>query len=333
MNIHLVHLLVLLSFLLLLRTSGGAVPQCVVDRGYANESSLSVEVLHSENNATYLCDASMLEEWYDPSMIACGQDGGGKSPYVSAFECPAGNELKCVLFAGWGSVAGSCTSCENSCSGGLAGDESCCGKACTADTSACQAFTWISGVTDDLCGNAGSDGYCSCCPDCATCGGSSVDDSAEECVCQPMCSDSGGCYEVSGGEQCQDGGGPTNLCGSTCEACPSHVGNGIDESFCDCRSGLSMSADYAPCWNSCMDCFGDSKNRPDDVILYPPQNLIAGNCLQQGSCYIGTLRNPDGTVNWATCNSEDATTCVPTGDALELNDDAKFKGLFLCGAP
>ena len=336
--------------LLLVRLCAARLPDCVAERS-VNNISLSEDTRNSLNNNTYLCSLAQLSEFYDPANIVCGQSGDPASPYVSAFECPAGLSIQCVLFSGWGSVAGSCTACDDTCStAGLAGAESCCGKACTTETSECEAFSWVDS-SSDTCGNSGSEGYCSCCPDCASCeapkedddggrpggddGGSDDGGSGDDAgcgECRSMCNDSGGCYAVDGGADCNDGGGPTsNLCSLTCEPCESNVGSAIDESFCDCRNGLSVSDDYAPCWNSCMDCFGDSTNGPGDVTLYPSEALIGDNCLGKDACYIGTLTNDDGSGNWAECESDDVATCEKIGDSLTLMDEAKFKALMLCG--
>ena len=55
---------------------------------------------------------------------------------VAAYECPASQSIICFVAAGWGKVAGSCQSCQDSCStDGLTGSESCCGSACTQTSS------------------------------------------------------------------------------------------------------------------------------------------------------------------------------------------------------
>ena len=67
-----------------------------------------------------------------------------------------------------------------------------------------------------------------------------------------------------------------------CDCCPDcldcvHPKNGsaslVANRFCDCRKGLEVSPDYAPCWNSCLDCLGD-----DGQVAYMPGDVAAA-CL------------------------------------------------------
>ena len=130
--------------------------------------------LNTNNNATYMCTLDMLQELYNPANIACGQTEieDGSSGSVAQFQCPQPDTtVKCVLTMGWGSVAGSCSTCNDACSlEALGGEDSCCGVACMRDgrSGDCQQTEWIPASAGG-CGSEYSDGYCNCCPDCGDC--------------------------------------------------------------------------------------------------------------------------------------------------------------------
>lgn len=270
--------------------AAGALPPCVVDRA---ESLPGNGFLNTNNNATYMCTLDMLQELYNPANIACGQTEieDGSSGSVAQFQCPQPDTtVKCVLTMGWGSVAGSCSTCNDACSlEALGGEDSCCGVACMRDgrSGDCQQTEWIPASAGG-CGSEYSDGYCNCCPECG------------DCLTSPLGSD--------------------------------RPGSGLDSSFCDCRNGLETSLDWAPCWNSCMDCFGD--NAPAGEVVYPPAELVS-ECVGSGACYVGILLNstsPGPPLGmYASCTSLDAGSCTPVGQPSSVINGAKMKGLVLCG--
>ena len=147
-------------------TSDSLLPQCVHDRA---ESLPNNQWLNSRNRAAYLCTIETLSEIYKPENIACGQGGAAPADGVAAFVCPQNTTIQCVLNIGWGSVAGTCDACTDSCSiKGQSGAGSCCGASCVVDTDLCSGNTWEPGYTD-TCGSENTDGFCSCCPNCANC--------------------------------------------------------------------------------------------------------------------------------------------------------------------
>ena len=94
--------------------TNAGITQCVADR-YASTPDTW---LNTANPEDYVCTAAQIDAWYKPTSLACGQaqnDDAG-DVWVAAFECPAGEAIGCFLHAGWGSVAGWCGTCEDSCS-------------------------------------------------------------------------------------------------------------------------------------------------------------------------------------------------------------------------
>lgn len=242
---------------------------------------------NTHSNASYQCTAVQLDSFYDPASFACGQTQDATS--IAGHACPDPNQtIQCFFTAGWGSVAGLCETCENTCSlDSATGAASCCGTACTTSPgptgsagTECSDNTWVNDSSLD-CGNAFSDGCCDCYPDCASC--------------------------------LNDAPAPQ-----------------LDHTFCDCRKGTATSPDWAPCWNSCLDCFGDNDAAAN--IAYLPEALVEAECLGQSSCFVGTAYNDDGTGTWSGCDSaDDLTTCTRDYGTVDLVNAPKYKAIALCG--
>ena len=168
-----------------------------------------------------MCTEAQIEQYYDPTNLACWQTNPEGWGY-GASSCPVeGQTVQCLMQAGWGMVAGSCSSCESKCSTtGASGAASCAALACldVAPTSAARTSDELFGIS--CTGNSWiaetspidpshTDGYCDCSPYCGYCL------HAEE-------------EEV-----------------------------GVTSSYCDARNGTTVSKDWASCWDSCVDCMGD----------------------------------------------------------------------------
>ena len=124
-----------------------------------------------------------------------------------------------------------------------------------------------------------------------------------------------------------------------CDCCPDcldcvHPMNGsaslVANRFCDCRRGLEVSPDYAPCWNSCLDCLGD-----DGMVAYMPGDVAAA-CLGSSACY--PWAKPDaptaGYNSWYSCASPDAASCRPSYEqrtSAQIPPMSKMKMAALCG--
>lgn len=168
-----------------------------------------------------MCTLDVLQEMYDPANIACGQTEAGDSGGVGVaeFQCPQpGTTVKCMLTIGWGSVAGTCTTCSDACSLG----------ALSGEDSCCGTACTQDGSSGDCQNNAWIP---------TSAGGCGSEYSDGHCDCCPSCDE---CLSSSLGSD------------------QSPPGSGVDSRFCDCRNGLETSLDWTPCWNSCMDCFGDN---------------------------------------------------------------------------
>ena len=151
--------------------------------------------------------------------------------------------------------------------------------------------------------------------------------------------------------------GFTDTCGSEesggfCSCCPDCAGckvfaedasvtlpgAQVDSSVCDCRNGLDTSSDWTPCWNSCVDCFGDGPQpTPLTRPAFPPFEVV-NSCFGKSECYLGNFYNMDGNGNitngtWALCNDSSIESCTKDLNTTAKLDDglSKFKGLMLCG--
>merc|ERR1711907_698683 len=143
------------------------------------------------------------------------------------------------------------------------GAESCCAKACTGSS----GFRVDS---DAHCSNNqwlgesdASEGYCDCAPD---------------------------CYD------CVHGPPPP-------APAPAPLGSFVDNRFCDCRNGLDVASDYAPCWDSCLDCLGDDGN-----VNYMPDD-VAASCVGKNACYV-KVEHSQTSDDWYHCSSLAETSCV-----------------------
>lgn len=230
----------------------------------------------------------------------------------AALSCPTPNTtIQCFIFASFGQVAGGPDACTDTCSTEmLTGESSCCAKACTAsdgflpatgasssvDAAKCEDNSWVTGTTED-CGTESSGGYCDCCPDCYSC--------------------------VHGDPPAGDVAEDKNSSGSARAEQKPRQRLLVDNRFCDCRSGLDVAPDYAPCWNSCLDCLGD-----DGEVSYMPSD-VAASCIGQAHCYLyATQDGQDGT--WFSCGNSTASSCTAS-DIVKVPDESKVKAAALCG--
>lgn len=161
-----------LSCVLLFGIGKASLPSCVKERASTLPGN---EFLQTSNTASYLCTVEQLETYYDPKNITCGQSQEDTSD-ISVFECPVANtNILCILTIGWGSVAGDCDTCYDSCSiNSGEGIDSCCGIACEESDGSvgdddCGDTSWIPNQFTDECGSNSTGGYCDCCPNCGVC--------------------------------------------------------------------------------------------------------------------------------------------------------------------
>ena len=140
----------------------------------------------------------------------------------------------------------------------------------------------------DSCGSDTSGGYCDCCPDCYSCVHGDQPPAATELEQEPAASL-------------------------------------VENTFCDCRAGLDVAPDYAPCWNSCLDCLGD-----DGSVAYMPDDVAAA-CIDAEECFLyGVQEGASGT--WYSCTSGDVSSCTASSAATAtLPDYSKLKAAALCG--
>jgi len=251
------------------------------------------------NNASYVCTNEQWDKYYDPaySIAYFALNDDATAPATAT--CPnAQHELKCVIFASWGQVAGGPDACTDTCSTNmLTGAGSCCGKACTsagqeemssppavsptASAANCTNNKWVSGVTSQ-CGSTFAGGYCDCCPNCF------------DCVHPPP---------------------PSKM------QAKSFVAN----RFCDCRKGLEVASDYSPCWNSCLDCLGD-----DGQVQYMTED-VAEFCIGKAECSVKVEASTRGNY-WYKCSSKEDSSCTKSSQASgTVPQMPKAKGAMLCG--
>ena len=109
-------------------------------------------------------------------------------------------------------------------------------------------------------------------------------------------------------------------CSDCVHGAPEKPTSYVDNSFCDCRSGLDVAPDYAPCWNSCLDCFGD-----DGEIVYMPSDL-AEACLGEEVCFI---RADPTTLQWYSCDGtmSDSSCTASSAGVQSIPDMSKSKGI------
>jgi hypothetical protein len=249
------------------------------------------------NNASYVCSDAQWDAFYDPafSIAYFSINDGVTAPAAAA--CPnPDHSIKCVIFASWGQVAGGPDACTDTCSTEMkSGSESCCAEACTGssgfrvDSDAhCSNNKWL-GESDS------SEGHCDCAPDCYDCvHGPDEDSDAEEDLTTPA-------------------------------PAPAPLGSYVDNSFCDCRNGLDVASDYAPCWDSCLDCLGD-----DGTVNYMPDD-VAASCVGKSACYV-KVEHGKKSDDWYHCSSLAEASCVKSSSGSGSSDEkAKAKGVFLCG--
>jgi len=259
------------------------------------------------NNASYICTDEQFDKYYDPATSIGFFLLNDDATMPAQAACPKGGDvMKCFVFASWGQVAGGPDAFGDTCSTQmLTGSKSCCAKACTSSGDLQMSTKSSTNCKNNKwmtsktasCGKGG-DGYCDCCPNCF------------DCV------------------------HPANPPAPS----PSTVQKSfVENRFCDCRKGLDVAPDYAPCWNSGLDCFGD-----DGTVQYMPDD-IAASCIGKESCYIFAQESSssidekfppssDGKGYWQKCTSSATSSCTKSStQTTGLPDKSKAKGIVLCG--
>jgi hypothetical protein len=287
------------------------------------------------SNASFICTDAQWNDFYDPaSSIAYGAmdpDGG-----PAALTCPTPNTtIQCFVFASFGQVAGGPDACTDSCSlDMLTGSSSCCAQACTASgnggfnppsaaAAKCSDNVWMPGTTEE-CGSEFSGGFCDCCPDCYSCvHGEEPSDVTTTTTTTTAAAE--GTTMTAAAAAATTTMTTTTMTTTTTTTNPGAARELVDNRFCDCRSGLDVAPDYAPCWNSCLDCLGD-----DGDVSYMPADVAAG-CVNQASCFLyGTQAGNQGT--WYSCADGDAAACnASAAGTVIVPDNSKVKAAALCG--
>ena len=146
------------------------------------------------------------------------------------------------------------------------------------------AQSWVSDVTEE-CGSDFSGGYCDCCPDCYSCVHGGEDDFPHPALPE---SESQSESRSESESQLNDEYSASSLWGRMAKQSEPVVQRRrlFDNAFCDCRSGLDVSPDYSPCWNSCLDCLGD-----DGIIAYMPGD-VAEACVGKVGMSVAALPLP-----------------------------------------
>ena len=277
------------------------------------------------SNASYICTNEQWDRFYDPatSIAYAAQNPDADGPLT--LSCPTdGQTIKCFVFASWGQVAGGPDACTDSCSTSMkSGAESCCGKACTSAghsdvaSAKCSSNKWVAG-TNGSCGNHSkgfAGGYCDCCPNCYDCvHGPPPPETLFPTRAAPTAT--------------KLRGGPPAAAEAPARSNPRR--SLVAARFCDCRFGLTVSPDYTPCWNSCLDCLGD-----DGDVSYMPDDVAASCVGGTSTCSFMVVEegNSSDSNQWFKCSSSSPSSCTAsTAGSVSVPAMPKLKVAALCGA-